>query len=46
MLRGGRAGGQSYFTIRFHGEGVDMHDVGVAVDDVSVNIGVSGGGND
>jgi hypothetical protein len=29
-----------------HGEGVDVHDVGVAVDDVSVDTGVSGGGND
>ncbi len=37
MLRGSRAGSQSYFTICFHGEGVDVHDVGVAVDDVAVD---------
>ncbi len=40
MLRGSRAGSQSYFTIGFHGEGVDVHDIGVAVDDFSVDIGV------
>jgi hypothetical protein len=38
MLRGSRRS-QSYFTIGFHGEGVDVH-IGVAVDDVSVDIGV------
>jgi hypothetical protein len=32
--------GPILFTIGFHGEGVDVHDVGVAVDDVSVDIGV------
>ena len=37
--------GPILFTIGFHGEGVDVH-IGVAVDDVSVDIGVSGSDND
>ncbi len=49
MLRGSR--GPILFYDMLHGEGVDVHDVGVAVDDVAVDdvavdIGVSGGGDD